>query len=602
MIIRFKVFLTNYSIYGKMKQMSVKLLSNLIIPAGLILSAGFIFSNFAYAFPDLPSNCPGTIEEYVSPKDFIIVEDGNSADIDGGNGEDCILVGNNNTAEISGGGGNDTIILGNANSGEVNGGGGEDIIELGNNNSGNIAGGTGVDTITIGNDNGGDIDLNGGNDVLQTGSGNFGTITGGTGDDTVTVGETNSGNITGDGGNDTVIYGYGNTGVIDVDVENIIAIPPAPSADPLPGTFNSVQEITLLSDGAASIFYTTDGSTTPDCSEENGELYESPFLVSSTKNIRAIACTEEGYGSPVASFNYAIELKTDPAGLASVLEAVFVPAPGELLSLTQSLTVSQDLEINTTASGSKIILDQATVITRADDQPFDATALTSSEADTGLLAGLTEGNVFEAALQWGIASISLEFDPAITINIFVGTAFNGQTLNVVRSVTGTSDWTTDGIVLPSSCLVVDGICSFQATKASVYAAVTESPIPEPTPPPLPTPTGGGTIWFPQLYNPAPGPSEVKPAESSKEEIPPEQPAISPVAPVQTPAVKVAVVPKPQVVVSKNASTETVTEKNNKNNEVAAIAAAIPQKSAKSFILFLFASMGRMFAYPFYFFK
>lgn len=525
-----------------------------VFVASLVFSASFLVADFAYAVPDLPSKCPGTIADYnivdvslgqtaSGSNDFIFAGDNNSTPIDGRGGSDCILIGNGNTVDVSGNGNDDFIIVGNTNSGEIRGKGGND---------------------------------------------------------TIVVGENNTGNISGEGGNDTIVDGYGSTGIINGGggVDLIVHVPPAPSANPLPGTFNSTQEITLSSDGAASIFYTTDG-TIPDCQEENGELYESPFPILSTKNVKAIACTEEGYGSPVASFNYTIELKTDSVGLASVLEAVFVPASGESLSLTQSLTVSQDLEINTTASGSKVILEEATVITRADDQPFDATTLTSSETDIGLLAGLTEGQIFEAALQWGIASISLNFDRAITINIFVGTALNGQTLNVNRSVTGIDGWTTDGIVPPATCLVADGICSFQATKASVYAAITEPPAPTPTPTPTPSSGGGGgSIWFPQLYNPTPSSVETKPIESPVP-LPLAGSEISSPTPLVTPVVKTALAPKPKMVISKNTQKNIVPKK---NNEVAIISTAVSENTKKSFVFSVFASVGRLFFYPFSFWK
>lgn len=461
----------------------------------LILGAAFLVPDFVYAAPDLPSECPGTVADYIivdislaqtasGSDDFIFAGDGNAVVISGGGGSDCILVGNENTANISGAGNDDIIITGNNNSGEIKGKGGND---------------------------------------------------------TIIVGENNTGKISGEGGNDTLVDGYGSTGEIvgGGGTDTIVHVPPAPSASPLPGTFNSTQEITLSSDGAATIFYTTD-DVVPVCDENEGigELYESPFQVLSTQTITAIACAEEGYASPVASLSYTIELKTDPANLSSILEAVFAPAPGESLSLTLSLTLSQDLEINTTASGSKVVLTQDTIITRFDGQEFNAASLSSSETDIGLLTGLAEGQVFEAALQWGVPNITLEFSiHPITISIFVGTDLDGQTLSVVRSTTGTNGWTDDGIVSPATCTVSAGICSFRATKASYYGTYTYTP-------PAPVSNsggGGGTIWFPALYNPV---STTTPAP---EIISTPAPALAPeITPAATPVVVVSVHQKPTV--------------------------------------------------------
>lgn len=525
------------------------------IIAGLVLGVVLVLSNFAYAAPELPSKCIGTISDYTlvdislgqissGSNDFIFAGDNNSIAISGKGGSDCILVGNGNTADISGNGNSDVIILGNTNSGEIKGKGG---------------------------------------------------------DDTIIVGENNTGDISGEGGNDILVDGYGSTGVINGGggIDTIIHVPPSPSAEPLPGTFNSVQNITLSSDGAESIFYTTDNVVLV-CNENEGigVLYEEPIPVLSTGTITTIACAEEEYSSPVASFVYTIELKTDSAGLSSILEAVFVPASGASLSLTQSLTVSQDLEINTTASGSKIILDQDTVITRADEQEFDAATLTSSEADIGLLAGLTQGQVFEGALQWGIPAVTLEFSTPITISIFVGTDLDGQTLNIVRSATGTDGWTNDGIVSPATCVVSGGVCSFQATKASYYATYTETP-PAPAPEPVPQSNnsgggGGGGRGIGEYIN---GPLAVASQNSAPVETVPEISSAPP-----APVVKIALAQKPNAVVVKNIPKAAVSDKEIKNSETAIIATAVPRKASKSFVLSIFASVGRLFSYPFSFWK
>ncbi len=498
----------------------------------LILGAILLAPHLAFAAPELPSECFGDSYE------ITVVGDNNFDPIDTGNGKDCVLVGDNN-------------------SGSIDSGNGGDIIVVGNNNTGNINGGTGVDIIIVGYDN--------------------------------------SGNILGGNGADIIKIGYGNTGTINGEngPDVIVNIPRVPSATPVSGSYTSIQHITLTSDGAASIHYTTDG-TAPDCSSNT---YAELVSVFSTKTIKAVGCSADGGVSAVVTFTYTIELKTDPADLSSILEAVFTPATGSSLSLTQSLTLSQDLEINTTASGSKIVLDESTVITRADGQDLNATALASSETDIGSLAGLTEGQVFEAALQWGIPNITLEFNPAITISIFVGTDLNGKTLDIVRSVDGTGGWTNDGIVSPT-CTVSAGICSFQATKASYYATYTYTP-------PAQTSNsggGGGTIWFPALYNPV---STTTPSTTTPEAVPvPEdiKPVESPVlvpsapdstnSPKATPVIKTALAPKPKV----SAPKETVVAV-----EIVA-AAPVPEKTSRPFIFSLLASMGCLLSSPFSFLK
>jgi hypothetical protein len=67
--------------------------------------------------------------------------------------------------------------------------------------------------------------------------------------------------------------------------------------------------------------------------------------------------------------------------------------------------------------------------------------------------------------------LGLQFSLPITVSIFVGTELNGQTLNIVRSTSGVGNWTNDGIEPPATCIVANGFCVFQATKASYYAAI-----------------------------------------------------------------------------------------------------------------------------------
>ena len=163
------------------------------------------------------------------------------------------------------------------------------------------------------------------------------------------------------------------------------------------------------------------------------------------------------------------------APIVEVLGGTFVPTSGESDD-TDSAIALGDTIINIPVPGgvSSVVIPDGTVITASDDSSFDISSLTGSSVDPSLLAGLGEGVVVDGALQWGIMNLGLQFNPAITLNIFVGNSFNGQTLNVLRSVSGAGDWTSDGIVPPATCLVSGGLCTFQTTKASVFAATSSS--------------------------------------------------------------------------------------------------------------------------------
>ena len=144
---------------------------------------------------------------------------------------------------------------------------------------------------------------------------------------------------------------------------------------------------------------------------------------------------------------------------------------------TPNVTVAETFTINvSTGNGtSEVILQEGTVITMADGTNFNLSAL-SGNGDVNLssLLGLDSNLVLDGAIQWGIPNLGLIFSKPITIKFFIGNSFNGQTLDVRRSVSGTANWTQDGIEPPKTCLVTAGICEFNATKASYYATTTGS--------------------------------------------------------------------------------------------------------------------------------
>ncbi len=180
------------------------------------------------------------------------------------------------------------------------------------------------------------------------------------------------------------------------------------------------------------------------------------------------------------------QVEVTPSGLAGLLDNGTLAVSGTTESAT-SLNATQQVVINVAVDGgaSKVVLPQGTTITKAGGGTFNANNLTANSVTAGSLSGLGSGVVADGALQWGLSGIELQFSPAITITIFVGTSFNGQTLNITRSTSGSSGWTSDGIASPATCVVSFGECTFSATKASYFLA--SHTVATPTP----TPSGGG---------------------------------------------------------------------------------------------------------------
>lgn len=137
-------------------------------------------------------------------------------------------------------------------------------------------------------------------------------------------------------------------------------------------------------------------------------------------------------------------------------------------SATPQVTTTTQVTIN--AGSNSVVLSQGTVITRTDGADFNANQLVAQSVSTGSLSGLAQGSVVAGSVQWGLPNAGLTFSTPISLTINVGSTYNGKTLNILRSVNGSSNWTNDGIVAPATCSVTNGNCSFQATKASYYVS------------------------------------------------------------------------------------------------------------------------------------
>jgi subtilisin family serine protease len=155
-----------------------------------------------------------------------------------------------------------------------------------------------------------------------------------------------------------------------------------------------------------------------------------------------------------------------------------------------SVTTTSDLVITIGNSGtnSSVGLTYGTIISEVDDSIFDANLISGTEVDVTTLSNLEVGYSAQRAIQWGIPGVTLKFSLPIQIRIYLGSSFDGQTMNVYRSSALSSGWTTDSLS-SGTCTVSGGYCAFAATEASYFvAASTDSPSPTSTPSPSPTST------------------------------------------------------------------------------------------------------------------
>lgn len=164
-----------------------------------------------------------------------------------------------------------------------------------------------------------------------------------------------------------------------------------------------------------------------------------------------------------------------PSQINSLIDiGTFLPPEGSTSSTTANITVQEDTTI-TLPNGSSVFIPKGTVMTRTGGGNFDATTIDAESVSSSNATGLATGSVVDGVLKWG-ADLGLTFSQPITVTIYVGTSLNGRTLTIKRSSSLTEGWTNAGIVDPPSCVVADGLCTFQATMASYYSAyhVTQS--------------------------------------------------------------------------------------------------------------------------------
>ncbi|ADV83295.1 chitobiase/beta-hexosaminidase C-terminal domain-containing protein [Terriglobus saanensis] len=185
-----------------------------------------------------------------------------------------------------------------------------------------------------------------------------------------------------------------------------------PTFSPAAGTYTTAQTV-MLSDttSGATIYYTTDGITTPTTSSA---VYGNPISVSSSQTIKAIA-TSSGFGtSAVASAAYTINL--------AVAAPTFSPAAGTF-STAQTVTISDattGATIYYTTDGSIPVPQQGTTqpynspINVSQTETISAIAMLDGTSSSVATASYTinlgapiQGSVFSGMLPVGGAQVQI---------------------------------------------------------------------------------------------------------------------------------------------------------------------------------------------------
>jgi AraC-like DNA-binding protein len=140
----------------------------------------------------------------------------------------------------------------------------------------------------------------------------------------------------------------------------------APTLSPTPGTYTSVQTVTIASaTSGVSIRYTTDGSTP---SEINGTLYSGSVSIGTNTTLSAIAYEAGFSDSPVTSGVYTIVLPTAPpaispsGGIFTSVQTVTITSSTSGASIRYTTDGSMPSETNGTLYSGPLSISRPTTI------------------------------------------------------------------------------------------------------------------------------------------------------------------------------------------------------------------------------------------------
>jgi len=176
-----------------------------------------------------------------------------------------------------------------------------------------------------------------------------------------------------------------------------------------------------------------------------------------------------GYGNIDAGVTYDATngYSVAPADIASLVQSgVLVPNGGSIASTTK-VTFDSKVTIDL-APGTTITIPSGTTFTSDAPGNFSALAAANGIDTTGLTGATSVG-----ALSFGLPSLGLTVNPAITIAINVGTGHEGQILSIYRK-DATGAWVNGPSGTYPICTVTASICSFTTTHLSSFAVASNA--------------------------------------------------------------------------------------------------------------------------------
>jgi len=174
-----------------------------------------------------------------------------------------------------------------------------------------------------------------------------------------------------------------------------------------------------------------------------------------------------------------------------VQAGIMVPDGADIEDTTM-VTFTSDVTLDLGDGNSTVTIPSGTTFTAGDAADFSAL---TAEYGVGSTYGLDDFANIGSGIVFGIPDLDLTVDPAITIDMYVGTTYNDEVLDVYRR--DAAGWNTTPV---TTCTVTAGFCSFTTTHLSGFISGTDAD----EVPSGGTGTGGGSGYLPLVTPTVPG--------------------------------------------------------------------------------------------------
>ncbi len=211
-----------------------------------------------------------------------------------------------------------------------------------------------------------------------------------------------------------------------------------PTFSPVAGTYTSPQSVSLLdSISGATIYYTTDGVTTPTTSSAVFNPAQ-PIQVTTQTTIKAMAAATGFANSAVATGTFTIQVPVAATPTFSPVPATYTsPQSVSLLDATSGATIYYTTDGVTTPTTSSAVFNPASPIQVSANMTIKAMAAASGFANS--------------AVATGVYTIQVPTTATPTFSPVAGTYNSTQSVSLLDATSGaTIYYTTDGVTTPTT--------------------------------------------------------------------------------------------------------------------------------------------------------